>query len=361
MNADFRYWQAIERRYCLFGLLGRRPCLLVDALVATHWLDEHPEHRLVIHDWSEHSNDYAHARLARRGLRLADGSVPRLLKLSKYERERAQEVFGLTSQPKQQQPLTKAAPSSAVQRRPAPYSAVQPVPIPIPIPIPTPTPRSKPAQIHARAREDSQVADDGTQDQPQSGRINIEPQGWAEAGKQWLDEHPELTQGLEVAQVVEIDPGLDRLNRNLATLAATVADPQSRTRTRATSPSPISAVVAPLAAEADHEAANTQRYIAEVADQAIKLWPADQDLWRPWLTKTLSLLYSKDLLSDFLTKLTYCRESCDPAVRATKDLGDMSPYADKYLVKAAIDICKAHNLRWPDFPACVNGAKNAKA
>ena len=37
------------------------PDELVEALVETEWLDVHPEHRLVIHDWHEHAPGYIHA------------------------------------------------------------------------------------------------------------------------------------------------------------------------------------------------------------------------------------------------------------------------------------------------------------
>jgi hypothetical protein len=39
------------------------PAVLITALVETGWLDQHQEHRLVVHDWHEHAPRYIHAWL----------------------------------------------------------------------------------------------------------------------------------------------------------------------------------------------------------------------------------------------------------------------------------------------------------
>ena len=39
---------------------------LVAALTSTGWLDPHPEHRLVVHDWNDHCDRYVRRKLARR-------------------------------------------------------------------------------------------------------------------------------------------------------------------------------------------------------------------------------------------------------------------------------------------------------
>lgn len=44
---------------------------LVAALVCCGWVDEHPEHRLVIHDWHEHADDAVKKAIARNKLRFA--------------------------------------------------------------------------------------------------------------------------------------------------------------------------------------------------------------------------------------------------------------------------------------------------
>lgn len=40
----------------------------VSALVEVGWLDEHPEHRLVVHDWCDHCQSWVRAKLQRAGL-----------------------------------------------------------------------------------------------------------------------------------------------------------------------------------------------------------------------------------------------------------------------------------------------------
>lgn len=75
------------------------PRELLEALVARRWLDVHSEHRLVVHDWPDHCEDWVHMRLARAVEVFANGTVPKLTKIGKSEREtiRAKwcEVWGL--------------------------------------------------------------------------------------------------------------------------------------------------------------------------------------------------------------------------------------------------------------------------
>lgn len=70
-----------------------RAAELVRALVKTRWFDEHQEHRLVVHDWSEHADDAVHLALARSKKWFADGSVPNMSRLSKDERKRLEEYY----------------------------------------------------------------------------------------------------------------------------------------------------------------------------------------------------------------------------------------------------------------------------
>jgi hypothetical protein len=64
------------------------PAGLIQALVYAVYLDEHPKHRLIVHDWHEHSDDTTDNKLARAGLRYASGAAPRMRKLAKDERDR---------------------------------------------------------------------------------------------------------------------------------------------------------------------------------------------------------------------------------------------------------------------------------
>ncbi len=69
------------------------PEALVAALVECGWLDEHPEHRLVVHDWYEHVEDYVHLALARRGDVFATGEIPRMRRMSVQERARLEKQY----------------------------------------------------------------------------------------------------------------------------------------------------------------------------------------------------------------------------------------------------------------------------
>jgi len=69
------------------------PSKLVDAMVKIKLLDRHPEHRLVVHDWSEHSEDGVHVYLARRRLLFADGKAPRTRTLPSIERTEADKFY----------------------------------------------------------------------------------------------------------------------------------------------------------------------------------------------------------------------------------------------------------------------------
>ncbi len=49
---------------------------LLEALVAEHWLDRHPTHRLVVHDWHEHADDAVKRFIARNHTTFADIDTP---------------------------------------------------------------------------------------------------------------------------------------------------------------------------------------------------------------------------------------------------------------------------------------------
>lgn len=67
------------------------PSAFVAALVESRWLDAHPRHRLVVHDWPEHCEDSIHKSLARAGLKFASGKKPSLSRLEVKERERLEQ------------------------------------------------------------------------------------------------------------------------------------------------------------------------------------------------------------------------------------------------------------------------------
>jgi hypothetical protein len=100
------------------------PDELVKALIESGLVDAHPEHRLVVHDWHNHSDDATNARLARTGHLYANGEMPRLTKFSLKEREAI---------------LSRFADLSA-QRRTTAHKSALPEPVPVPDPVPDPDP-----------------------------------------------------------------------------------------------------------------------------------------------------------------------------------------------------------------------------
>ncbi len=75
----------------------------IPALVACGWLDEDFDHRLVVHDWHEHSDRYVRRRLARHG-------------------------------------RTMVTPGAVNGRPKGGQEAAPPVPLPVPVPVPVPEP-----------------------------------------------------------------------------------------------------------------------------------------------------------------------------------------------------------------------------
>lgn len=68
---------------------------IIQALIETRWLDEHPEHRLVIHDWADNCPDYVHSKLANETLLFATGERPKLTKFRRDERDIIEERYRL--------------------------------------------------------------------------------------------------------------------------------------------------------------------------------------------------------------------------------------------------------------------------
>lgn len=53
------------------------PDKLIDAMLVAKWLDLSGQGVLLVHDWSDHSDDYANKYLLRHGMKYADGRPPR--------------------------------------------------------------------------------------------------------------------------------------------------------------------------------------------------------------------------------------------------------------------------------------------
>lgn len=115
------------------------PKQMVDALVASRWLDQHPEHRLLIHDWPDHCDDATHMALARARKRFANGAAPKTQRLPNSERIAADAYYAGNLAV----PTPEAASSHRDHGVTTPVAAVA-LPLPPPVPQPSPQPRPKP-------------------------------------------------------------------------------------------------------------------------------------------------------------------------------------------------------------------------
>ncbi len=152
---------------------------LFDALRDAGFLDEHPVHRLIVHDWHVHSDNTLDAKLYRTGERYANGTMPRGTKIGaaekaqlfeRYYQQTPKDLFTVQAMPVpaptasapaliQQQETMRAtgtdgafyrsppgdvlpfvpAPDGAAKRLPEPEPEPEPVPEPDPVKA-TPTP-----------------------------------------------------------------------------------------------------------------------------------------------------------------------------------------------------------------------------
>lgn len=72
-----RYSDKIIAQRCFWV---KEPETLVSALVKCRWLDEHPEHRLTVHDWHTHADNTVRTALTRNGEVFWNGEPPRKTK-----------------------------------------------------------------------------------------------------------------------------------------------------------------------------------------------------------------------------------------------------------------------------------------
>jgi hypothetical protein len=61
---------------------GREPSELIAALRRRGWIDDHDEHRLIIHDWPDHCENTVHHKLVRELRFFADGSIPKFASIT---------------------------------------------------------------------------------------------------------------------------------------------------------------------------------------------------------------------------------------------------------------------------------------
>jgi hypothetical protein len=106
---------------------------LIAALVRVHWLDEHPKHRLIVHDWHEHCEDAVHNSLARAVEYFADGTMPKLSRLSREEKDQVSQAFKAKSE---NQPKRRTRNAQKTHAEPTALAPPNPT---LPNPDPSPT------------------------------------------------------------------------------------------------------------------------------------------------------------------------------------------------------------------------------
>lgn len=89
---------------------------MVAALVAERWLDEHTEHRLIVHDWNQHADDTIHRQLARARELFANGVTPQVSRLPLSEKAEAKRELARLARVR-----TKCAPGAAQVRPSLPF------------------------------------------------------------------------------------------------------------------------------------------------------------------------------------------------------------------------------------------------
>ena len=113
------------------------PGLLISAMVESCWLHLNGEHRVVVHDWSQHADETVQTTLARNCETFWDGSLPKAGRLNQHERERFKRWVeeSASSQPAVSQHSASLPEASAI--------VPKPVPVPVPVPVPEPVPVAK--------------------------------------------------------------------------------------------------------------------------------------------------------------------------------------------------------------------------
>jgi hypothetical protein len=119
------------------------PPRLIAALVNCRWLDKHPTKRLIVHDWSTHSDSTCDKYLSDSGRRYADGKPPR----RKGDLPLPNLTSGTTSRDKSGQVATSRDKSRLPMPKPL---APCPSPLPVPVPLPEAPP---PADLLAQVKK----------------------------------------------------------------------------------------------------------------------------------------------------------------------------------------------------------------
>jgi hypothetical protein len=101
---------------------------LIEALVSEHWLDADDDCRLVVHHWSDHSDDTCDKYLANHGLTYTDGKKPRRKPDKGVKIRKSAEKSGkLRRTPENsRQPVSKSEPKSGSEPVPVPKGGAEP-------------------------------------------------------------------------------------------------------------------------------------------------------------------------------------------------------------------------------------------
>jgi len=139
------FWQWVAQHCPTGDLSGVDPEIVADAichpedaelfwktLIEVRWVDQTESGAVYVHDWSEHSDDSIHLHIARKKWWFADGSAPRLTRLSSSDRAML-EAFYKGSQAGNARESAQDADKSAGKRINAQESALPLAPCPLPL------------------------------------------------------------------------------------------------------------------------------------------------------------------------------------------------------------------------------------
>jgi len=93
---------------------NREPGDLIGGFTHAGLIDEHPVHRLIIHDWAEHAEDSVHSKIARSKRFFCDGKAPKITGLRKADAEAAATFYANNPAATPAQPV--ANPSSTTNQ-----------------------------------------------------------------------------------------------------------------------------------------------------------------------------------------------------------------------------------------------------
>lgn len=116
----------------------RDPDALMRAFVEAELLDECDGCRLYIHDWHEHADDTTDTWLARRGIKYANGAIPRMKRISAQERATLCKKWRWANHGEHRKATKnhgEPQKTKASHKKPLPNPNPEPNPVPEPVPV----------------------------------------------------------------------------------------------------------------------------------------------------------------------------------------------------------------------------------